>query len=492
MPSKAALPALLAALLGGCAVGPDFQRPATPQTSSYTTRAVTQTGEAGSAEAPQQQLIASKTIDAQWWTAFGSETINQLVAAAFSHNPGIDGARAALRQARETAEAQRSSYFPTLQASYSPSKQRNAVGTISPTLTTGDPVYTLHTAQLNISFVPDVFGLNRRTVESLTAQQEVQQFQLEATYLTLASNVVSNAIQLALVRAQIQANQEIIRAAESALEGTRRQAAAGFASALDIAAQETALAQAKLALPPLQKQLDQTRDLLAVLTGVTPAEMQPLQIDLADLKLPAELPVSLPSQLIEQRPDIRAAEASVHAASAQVGVALANRLPQFSLSATDGGTATVFSSMFASGNQFWSVTGNATQTLFDFGNLKHKQNAAEAALDQAAAQYKTTVLSAFQNVADTLYALDADSKAVSVAASAESIAAKNLKLTREQFRLGAIPIAPVLIAEQAWQQSRLSLLQNQAARYSDSVALFQALGGGWWNRPELANADPRK
>ncbi|MBC3937037.1 efflux transporter outer membrane subunit [Undibacterium rugosum] len=469
-------------LSSGCTVGPDYRAAEAPKVSAYTNRAIVTIAATDSPGGAAQRFMQGKDVAAQWWRGYGSTEIDRLVDAALAHNPSIASAQAALHQAKANADAQRGSYFPTLQASYTPSKQRNAVGTISPTLTSGDPVYTLHTAQLSISYVPDVFGLNRRTVESLAAQEDSQYFQLEATYLTLAANVVTNAIQLSLIQAQIHCNEEIIAAAEKTLTMLKEQARLGFSSGLDLSAQETALAQARLALPPLQKQLDQTRDMLAVLTGEFPSDSQIDGIDLATLTLPQELPLSLPSSLIQQRPDVRAAEALVHAASAQVGVAIANRLPQFSINGTLGGTATGFSRMFSAGNQFWSVTGGATQTLFDFGTLKHKQTAAEAALDQASAQYRSVVLTAFQNVADSLFAIDADAKALQAAIDAEKSAKKTADLIRRQFESGFAGMPPVLAAEQAYQQARIARLQNQAARYTDTVALFQALGGGWWNR----------
>jgi len=469
-------------LLSACAVGPDFQPLKAPEVAAYTSKPLTATSAAPVTAGEAQQFVSGKEIDAQWWQAFASPELNRLVDAAFQHNPTIDSARAALRQASENTAAQRASFFPAVQASYAPSRQRNAVGTISPTLTSGDPVYTLHTAQLSIAYVPDVFGLNQRTVESLAAQEEIQHFQLEATYLTLASNVVTNAIQLALLKAQIALNEDIVWAAEKSLRILQQQAKLGFSSGLDVAAQESALAQARLALPPLQKQLDQTQDALAVLTGEFPSQSQTVSLDLSSLTLPQELPLSLPSALITQRPDVRTADAQVHAASAQVGVALANRLPQFSLTASDGGTSTSLRQMFSAGNRFWDIAGNMSQTVFDFGALKHKQNAAEAGLDQATAQYRSVVLSAFQNVADTLYALDADAKALKAAVDAEQAAQKTLDLTRHQFEYGAINLSPVLLAEQASRQATISRLQNQAARYADTAALFQALGGGWWNR----------
>ncbi|SFS02965.1 efflux transporter, outer membrane factor (OMF) lipoprotein, NodT family [Dyella sp. OK004] len=463
----------------GCAVGPDYHRPPLPSTDSYTRQPLPQTVGTAGASHDEQQLQPSEKIAREWWSAFGSPQLDALVHEAFAHNPSIESAQAALRQAQENVAAQRGAYLPTVQLDYSATRQKNAVGTISPTLTSGQALYTLHTAQLNISYVPDVFGLNRRTVESLSAQAESQQFQLEAAYQTLASNVIAAAIQEGALRAQIDATTDIIDADTRSLAILRKQAALGYASGLDVAAQETALAQARQALPPLQKQLEQTRNLIAVLTGKLPSQGNEAPFDLARFQLPRIIPVTLPSQLVEQRPDVRAAEAQVQAASAQVGVALANRLPQFSISALYGGSSTHFSDMFASGNKFWGLTGNVAETVFDFGTLKHRQRAAEAALQQSMAQYRDAVLVAFQNVADALYALDADARALDAAMQAETSARKTLDLTRKQLELGQVNGLALLNAQTAYQQTAIARVQAQAARYSDTAALMLALGGGW-------------
>ncbi len=467
---------LAIALSAGCAVGPDYRRPPLPEPPRYT-RAPAPASVGATAD--RQRLEVGGTIEQAWWQAFGSPSLDALVKRAFAHNPSIVGAQAALRQAQEQVAAQRSAYFPSAQLDYSPSRQKNAVGTISPTLTSGQALYTLHTAQLNISYTADVFGLNRRSVESLQAQADAQRFELQAAYLTLASNVVAAAIQEAMLRAQLQASREIVAADTQALQILHRQQALGGASGLDVATQESALAQAEQAIPPLQKQLEQTRDLLAVLVGEAPAQGGLDDFELSRLHLPRELPLSLPSQLVDQRPDVRAAEAQVHAASAEIGVAIANRLPQFSISATDGGSATSFGSMFSDHNKFWSLTGNLAGTVFDFGALKHRQRAAEAALQQAAAQYQGVVLGAFQNVADALYALQADAVALQAAQHAEDAARKTLELSRHQLDAGEISGLALLNAEQAYQQARVGRIQALAARYSDTAALIQALGGGW-------------
>ena len=471
--------ALASALIcTACTVGPDFQRPPRPDVHAYVREPLTGTTAAPAAGGAAQTFTQGAEVPARWWSGFGSPPIDELVEHAFEHNPTVDAARASLRQAHESTAAQFGAYLPVLQASYSPSRAGNAVGTIAPTLSSGAPVYTLHTAQVSVGFVPDVFGLNRRAVESLAALEEAQRFQLEAAYLTLASNVVAAAIQQAALQAQIEATDDIIRAEKRSLDLLREQARVGYASALDVATQESALAQGEQALPPLRKQLEQTRDLLAVLTGEVPAQGRPAQIDLEALKLPEELPVSVPSNLVEHRPDVRAAEALVHSASAEVGVAVANRLPQFSISANYGGAATQFSRMFADGNRFWAITGSVTETVFDFGTLRHRQRAAEAALDQVTAQYRSVVLTAFQNVADSLYALQGDADALAASLKSEAAARKTLDLTRRQLDAGAVNVLALLTAQQAYQQTRISRVQAQAARYTDTAALYQALGGG--------------
>ena len=335
-----------------------------------------------------------------------------------------------------------------------------------------------------------MFGLNRRQVESLEAQAESQRFQLEAAYLTLTSNVVTAAVQEATLRAQINSTKSIIEIAKKLLEIQRRHLALGYIAGLDVAAQEAALAQVEATLPPLEKQLAQTRDLLAALAGRFPSEELEEKFDLASLRLPQELPVSLPSKLVEQRPDMRAAEEQWHSACAQVGVAVANRLPQISITGSMGGSSTQIGQLFVPGNTFYSITGGVTQTIFDAGTLLHKQRAAEAGVDQAAAQYRSTALNAFQNVADTLHALQSDADALKAAAAAERATKRTLDLTRRQLELGYVNYLALLSAEQSYQQALINLAQAQANRYSDTAALFMALGGGWWNRKDVASAQP--
>jgi len=482
--AAASLTILVLLFFHGCAVGPDYRRPETPTAQSYTREPLETTVSAPVAGGEAQTYQPDAEIPSQWWQLFGSELLNELVQQAFANNPTIDSAHAALRQARAYASAQRSAFFPTLEAGYSAGRQREPTGTIAPTLESGDSIYTLHTAQLALAYAPDIFGLNRRKVESLVAEAEMHRFQLSAAYLTLAANVVTTVIEEASLREQIKASEEIVAAATRMLTSIKLQAELGFSSGIDVAAQETELAKAEQALPPLRKELEQMRNRLAVLTGRLPAQGDTPVITLESLQLPQELPLRLPSQLIEQRPDVRAAEAQVHAASALVGVAVANRLPQFFISATYGGSSTQFRRMFADGNRFWSISGNAAQTIFAAGGLYRLQKAAEAALDQTTADYRGVVLAAFQEVADTLYALDADAKELAAAAMSEKAAKKYYDLTQHQLKVGYIDSLTLLNATQAYQQTRIALIKVQASRYADTVALFQALGGGWGAEPK--------
>ncbi|AYH45733.1 hypothetical protein CDA09_20500 [Azoarcus sp. DN11] len=483
------------AMLTGCAVGPDYVRPHLPASAAYSPAPLPATTPATPVPGgAAQHFTVGRDIGADWWTLLQSQPLDALIEKAFAANPSIESAQAALRAAHEAEYAQRGLYFPTVQAGYTPSRTKvagNLSGSSAPGpqgdgtiigATPGAPViFDFHTAQLTVGFVPDVFGGNRRQVEALAAQATVQQFQLEATYVTLASNIAAAAIQDALLRRQIAITREIVDADTAAADVVRRQHQAGYVSRLDLAAQENALAQARQALPPLQKQLEQNRDLLRALSGAAQDTEVPA-FDLDALQLPDELPLSLPSRLVEQRPDVRAAEEQLHAASAQIGVARANRLPQFSINGTAGGAAAHFDQMFRNSGQFFNLALNITQPLFDGGTLMHRERAATETFRQAAAQYRSTVITAFQNVADTLHAIHTDAAAMQAAAEVAETSRTQLELIRRQHSHGYLDRLALITAEQAWRQSRLNLAQTQANRMNDTVALFVSLGGGWWHR----------
>lgn len=478
------LAASIAMTLTACAVGPDYQRPAAPSASSYSSTPIaSQTASAPGDGGQSQQLVTSMDIPGQWWTLFHSPSLNALIADALKHNADIEAARASLQAAWETAYAQRGAYFPQVNGSFNPTRQDLAQDVASG-VSSNASLYSLTTAQVSVSYALDLWGLNRRQVESLVAQANAQRFQLEATYLTLTSNVVNAAIQEASLRAQIDLTHAIIDEQQTILDTLRRQQALGDASAVVVAAQEATLEQSRATLPPLEKQLAQQRDLLAALTGRTPDQRIDATFKLDELALPGELPLSLPAQLIEQRPDVRAADEQWHAASAQVGVAVANRLPNVQIDASFGNASEKMSHLFGAGSGFWSVGAGVTQPLFDGGTLKHRQRGAEAAYRQAAAQYRGTVLAAMQNVADTLHAIDADAQAWVAAQKAEQAAARSLDIAKRQLALGDVSESALLGVQLTWQQAALSLVQARAARYADTVALFQALGGGWWHRQD--------
>ena len=417
-------------------------------------------------------------------TLFGSSQIDDLVQRALKTNPDLEAARAALKAAHEAWLVQRGTLLPMADTSYQATREK-ASGALSPPLSTPNDLFTLHTVTLDVAYTPDVFGGLRRQIENVKAQEDNQRFQSEAVFLTLTSNVVAGAIQEASLREQVAANQRIVALASDVLKVLRAQKQLGQVTGVDVATQEAALAQAEQALPPLEKQLAAQRDQLADLTGRTPSENQDAPIRLASLALPAQLPVSLPSKLVDQRPDVRAAEANLHAASAEIGVAIANRLPNISLDGQAGGASTALASLFSSPNTFWVASGMVAQPIFEGGQLLHKQRQAEALYEQSRAQYRSAVLSAFQNVADALQAIQADSRALAAAAHAESAAGTALDITRKQLAAGQVAGINVMLAEELYEQTLLARIQAQGARYADTVALFQALGGGWWNRKDL-------
>ncbi len=505
--------AFMAALfLCGCAVGPDFKRPEPPDAKSYAPKAMPgETEKADAVAGALQKFDPSRDIPFDWWTLFQSPELNSLIEQAFKANPTIASAQAALQEAQEYVNAQRGYFYPTVGASFSPSRTKlsgNTGGNSPGVQGNGDiiqtfsnpggpppfnaPVYyNFYTAQVNVGYVPDVFGANRRQVESLKAQADYQRYQLEATYITLASNIVAAALQEASLRAQIDATEKIVGSNRDALAILKKQQELGAASALDVASQESALAQTEQSLITLSRQLDQTRDLIRALAGNRADQDVPEVFTLVSLHLPEDLPLSLPSKLVEQRPDVRMAEEEMHAASAQYGVAIANRLPQFAITGAWGGNADTMGMMFKSGGGFFNLAADVGQTIFDGGTLKAKSKAAQQALVQAGAQYRSTVITAIQNVADTLYAIQYDAKSLAAASRSERAMRLTRDLTKKQYETGYVNYQQLLSSEQNYQQSIIALIQAQTNRFGDTAALYQALGGGWWNRDKMADAANR-
>jgi NodT family efflux transporter outer membrane factor (OMF) lipoprotein len=481
-----------AALLSSCAVGPDFKPAAAPDVDRYTKDPLpTRTTSTSIAGGQAQRFVKNMDIPAQWWTLFRSPRLNALIERSLKANPNVEAALAALRVAQQNVLAQEGKFFPLVQGNFNPIRQQIPNALSSP-LASGATVFNVVTSQVIVSYSLDVWGQNRRAVESLQAQADSQQFLVEAAHLTLTSNVALAAIQEASLREQIAATHELISINSKMLGILRRQFSTGYSNRIDVAAQEAQLAQTVATLPPLQKQLAQQRDLLTALAGRYPSEEVPEKFMLSIFRLPRDLPVSLPSKLVEQRPDVRSAEELVHSTSAQIGVAVANMLPNFTINANGGYTATALANIasYASpANQFFTLAGNVTQPIFDGFTLLHQKRAAEAAFDQAAAQYRATVIGALQNVADTLQALQADANALKAASAFERAAKVSLDLVQQQFQSGYTNVLLLLNAQQNYLQARLTVIQARANRLADTVALFQALGGGWWNRPESASSE---
>lgn len=479
MTTRAHLLAATAAtiLLGGCAVGPDFHSPAAPVQTAYDREGrdpmVAPAGVAGGT----QQWVAGARREG-WWHAYGSAPLDALIAAALKTNSDLAAAQAALKAARENWLATRGILVPNADLAAGTSRAKSSQY-LSPVLNQSVFSYSLQTAQVNVGYTLDVFGLNRRTVEQARAQYDAQAYQTDAARISLINNVAAAAFLDASLRAQLAAQQRLIAIAQQTLEIVRHSQAMGQAAGADVMAQQAVLAQAEAALPPLRRAQAQTHDLIAYLTGRSAAEPLPGEVDLDKTALPADLPLSLPSELVRQRPDVRAAEAQLHAASAGVGIAIANRLPQVTLSASAGGASSGWSSLLSATNSIWSVGAGLTQPIFAGGALLHRQRAARALYDQADAQYRSTVLAAFQNVADTLAALRTDAEALRANSAARDAAAASFAVTRHQYETGQIAFAGVLSAETALRQAELALVQAQAARLTDTAALFEALGGDW-------------
>jgi NodT family efflux transporter outer membrane factor (OMF) lipoprotein len=473
-----------AMIVTSCAVGPDFLHPAAPEITRYTREPLTRTSSTDVASGQRQVFLPGRDIPEQWWALFRSPRLNGLIAQALQNNPSLQSALASLRAAKEAVYAQEGKFFPLAQANFNPTRQRTSAA-IAPVPSSGAQVFDLVTAQLLVSYTFDVWGLNRRTVESLEALADVQHFQAEAAYLSLSANLVVAAITEASLRGQIDATEQIITINSKMLGILRHQFDVGFANRSDVAAQEAALAQARATLPPLRKALAQQRNLIAALVGTYPSEGPRETFRLADLHLPADLPVSLPSQLIEQRPDVRAAEEQLHSASALIGVATANLLPTFTINADAGFMNTALAHLLAPQNLFWIIGANATQTVFDGGTLLHQLQGAKDTYQAAAWTYRGTVIGAVQNVADALRALQNDADALRAARDFERAARTSFDLARQQMETGNANVLLLLTAQQTYLQAVLQVVQARAARLADTAALFGALGGGWWNREYL-------
>jgi NodT family efflux transporter outer membrane factor (OMF) lipoprotein len=476
--------------LAGCVVGPDFHAPPTPQvadeTHPYTDAPVpAQTASAPGTAGAAQHFVNGQDIPALWWQVFRSPALDALIRESLAHSPTLASAQAALRAAQESYNAQAgTSLYPGVDAQFTAARQKSAS---SATGVPAGTVFNVFNVAANVSYTIDLFGGNRRELEALQSAVDYQRYQVEAAYVSLTANVVATAIQEASLRAQLAATHDVVDAAKKTLDILTKQVELGAVARGAILLQQTQIAQAEAVIPPLERTLAQTRHQLSLLVGRLPGDPGLPTFDLGTLQLPEALPVSVPSQLVQQRPDIRAAEALLHEASARVGVATAALYPQITLTGQVNRESFHLDQLFSTGTTGWSLAGGILQPIFNGGALQANKRGAIAAFDQAQWQYRETVLVAFTGVADALQSLDIDAVALQTNARAEEFARQSVELIDRQFRLGAVSSLAALEAQRSWLQTKVTLAQAQAARMADTAALFQALGGGWWNAGEHAD-----
>ncbi|HEY9544985.1 MAG TPA: efflux transporter outer membrane subunit [Solimonas sp.] len=480
----------LFATLSGCAVGPDFKTPAGDKAERYTADALPEkTVATPVAGGEAQTLQPGARLPPQWWQLFGSDLISERVDQAFAHSPSLAAAEAALREAQENARAANGGYWPSLDLNGQAARQKANAGAAGAGAGGGAYIYNVYGASVGVSYTFDIFGGVRRSVEAQRALAEYQQFQSEGAYLTLASNVVTASVREASLQTQVAATEDIIKALEAQQRITEKQYELGAVALTDVLSARTQVEGTRATLPELRQQLTETRNQLAIYLGQTPVEQDSATLDLGALTLPQAIPLSLPSQLAQQRPDIRAAEAQLHQASANVGVATANLYPNLTISGSYGAQATS-GNLFEAANEVWNIAGGLTAPIFHGGELRARKRAAVARYDQAFANYRQVVLQAFANVADSLHALDNDAQALQSRYAALQSADQNLDLVQQSYKAGAVGYLNVLDAQRQQQQAKINFITAQAARYSDTAALFQALGGGWWNRDDQVDAAP--
>jgi NodT family efflux transporter outer membrane factor (OMF) lipoprotein len=491
------IPLICVVVLSACAVGPDFKQPEAPKTSSYTETTLPKklTPAPGVPGGSDQEFVEGADIEAQWWELYKSPELDALIKKALEQNPNLGAADAALRAAQENVNAQiGGQYFPAIGVGANALRQKQPSAVYG--LNYGTDTYNLYNATVNVTYKLDVFGGARRAVEGARAQAEVAQFQLEGAYLSLTANVVTSAVKEAALRAQMQATEEILKAQTNLAEVTEKQLVIGTVSKVDVTSQRTLVSSSQVDLFNYERNLAFARNQLAVLVGEIPSNANIAKFDLSNLHLPEKLPLSVPSSLVRQRPDVRAAEAQLKAQNAFVGVATANLLPQFNITGSIGAAALTSNGLFGPNSALWTLGGGILQPLFQGGQLLALRRGAIANYEQAAFQYQATVLNAFQEVANALRALETGAQALKAASDAERYAYETLDLVQQQYKLGTASYLAVLYYQNQYQQAKVKSVSAQATRFSDTAALFAALGGGWWNREgpafkpkDIANKD---
>lgn len=471
---------LLAMSLSACVLGPDYQAPAAPASGRYGVDPLpAQTVATPVIGGEAQKFLAGKEVPDRWWTLFGSDQLNALVNEALANSPSAASAKAALAQAQAQARARGADLYPSVGVGAGGSRQKVDTGSFG-NPGGGSSIYNLFNASVDVSYGIDLFGGTRRGIEAVLAQSELARYQSEAAYQTLIANVVTTALQEAQLRAQVAAQEAIVADQEKSLTLSQRQFDVGAIGKTELLSAQAQLASQRAALSPLRLQLSQARNQLAVYLGKLPGDYQASPLELSELTLPTELPVSLPSTLVQRRADVLAADAALRAASAKVGIAAADRFPKLALSASYGTQASKAGDLFK--GDVWSLGGNLSAPIFDFGALKALYGASKAAYQQAEADYQLTVLNAFRNVADALRQIETDAERLQAQQESASAAEQGLKLAKLQYEIGGGSYLQLLSAQQQHAQAQAAYVQALAARYQDTAALFQALGGGWTTR----------
>jgi len=467
-------------LLAGCAVGPDFTRPVVPESDRYAPQRIPASTQVAAGRA--QRFLPGSSVAADWWKMFGSAQIDALVHEVVTANPGLEAARASLRQSREDLLAGYGVFYPQANLGAGATRERFSAASVGQGA--GSSIFNLYTLSTSVSYALDLFGGERRQIEGLAAQVDYQRFVASGAYLTLTGNTVNTAVARAAYAAQIRATEQIVALQKEQVAIAQAQYRAGTQPYAAVLAIQSQLAATEATLPPLRQRLDQAGHLLAVLTGRPPSERAAPDIELDRLELPVDIPVVLPSELVRQRPDILAAEAELHRASANIGVATAAMFPAFTLNGAFGQIGNRSNALFQSGSNVWSLGADAAAPLFRGGSLRHQRRAAIEAYESARQTWRQVVLSGFQQVADALRGLEHDAESVAALSRSVEAADAALKLLHANYEAGLASYLQVLVADQQYRQARIAEIQGRAQRLQDTAALFVALGGGWWRRAE--------
>ncbi len=479
---RAAL-ALFLAILPGCSAGPDFVRPEAPGGKYYNNSGDPR--ETVPVNGHSQQFESGASAVANWWHLFNSPKLDAAVADALALNPGLQAAQASLRESQDNLRAGSGIFFPQAGALFSQSRQKSspaAIGSSAPAT-----IFNLTTLSASVSYALDIFGGQRRAVEGLSAQVDQQRALTLGTYMMLSGNIVNTCVAIAAYHDEIEAVEEMIALEKDQIAIAEKQYQSGLTLYGAVLALRTQQAALEASLPPLRQRLSQAEHLLATLEGKLPAEFQAPVISLAELELPRRLPLSMPSELVRQRPDILAAEARLHAASAEIGVATAALFPSFTLNASYGRNSRMMSTLTDSGSTLWGISGSALAPLFNGGTLSGRRRAAVDAYQQSLALYRQTLLAAFAEVADVVRALEHDAEVTAIEVRAVQDARLSMDLVKANYQAGMVNYLQVLTADIQYHQARIGYLQAEARQLQDSAALFAALGGGWTDDP-LAKA----